>query len=272
MNLDAIAHDLVVAQDARSLIEPITRAHPDFDHAAAYAVSQRIHQTRLRAGAQAVGRKIGFTNRNIWPEYGVYEPIWAYVYDTTVRHLPDSRGRCDLSPYALPRIEPEVVFHFHRAPPRTREPGAILACVDWIAHGFEIVQSHFADWKFKVADTIADSGLHGTLLVGAPQPIARLEAGPGRSLAERLASFTIDLSCDGKLRDRGRGANVLDSPVLALAHLIEVLSTQVGAQPIQAGELVTTGTLTAALPIRAGETWSTTIGGIDLPGLSVAFA
>lgn len=271
MNLDAIAHDLVVAQDSRALIAPITRGSPAFDNAAAYAVAHRVHQTRLRGGAQTVGRKIGFTNRNIWPEYGVYEPIWAYVYDTTVRYLPDNVGHCVLTPYVLPRIEPEVVFHFDRAPPRSRDAAAILACVDWIAHGFEIVQSHFADWKFKVADTIADSGLHGTLLVGAPQPIARVGAGAGLPLAERLARFTIELACDGEVRDRGCGANVLDSPVLALAHLIDVLATQHEAQPIQAGELVTTGTLTAALPIRAGEAWSTTFEGIDLPGLTVRF-
>ncbi len=267
MNLDAIAHDLLLAQDSHVLIEPITRAHPEFDNAAAYQVSQRIHRARLRDGAIKVGRKIGFTNRNIWPEYGVYEPIWAYVYDTTVQHLTDNRGACALSRFALPRIEPEVVFHFHRAPPRTREPAAILACVDWIAHGYEIVQSHFADWKFKVADTIADSGLHGTLLVGAPQPIERL----GAQLAGRLADFNIELSCNGVLRDRGRGANVLDSPVLALAYLIEVLATQHEAEPVAAGELVTTGTLTAALPIRAGETWSTKFDGLDLPGLTVHF-
>lgn len=269
MNLDAIAQELVAAQDRCTLIAPITDALPAFDQAAAYAIALRVHRTRLQAGAHVVGRKIGFTNRNIWPEYGVYEPIWAYVYDTTVRHLPDDRGQCALSTFALPRIEPEVVFHFHRAPPRTRDAAAILACVDWLAHGFEIVQSHFADWKFKVADTIADSGLHGTLLIGAPRPVDQL--GEGADLVDRLARFTIELSCDGQVRDRGRGANVLDSPLLALAHLIEVLATQRDAEPIQAGELVTTGTLTAALPIRAGETWSTAFSGIDLPGLTVRF-
>jgi 2-oxo-3-hexenedioate decarboxylase len=35
--------------------------------------------------------------------------------------------------------------------------------------------------------------------------------------------------------------------------------------------LVTTGTLTRALPIRAGETWSTRIEGVAVPGISVVF-
>jgi len=55
------------------------------------------------------------------------------------------------------------------------------------------------------------------------------------------------------------------------AHLIAVLAKQPQAKALQGGELVTTGTLTGALPIRAGETWSTVLDGIALPGISVAF-
>jgi 2-keto-4-pentenoate hydratase len=159
------------------------------------------------------------------------------------------------------------VLHFRSAPPESGDPAEILACVDWIAHGFEIVQSHFPGWKFQAADTIADSALHGTLLVGEPQDVARL----GSDLVARLERFTIALACDGVVRERGHGANVLGSPLAAVAHLISLLSTQPLATALQAGELVTTGTLTQASPIRAGETWSTELDGIGLPGLSVKF-
>ena len=64
---------------------------------------------------------------------------------------------------------------------------------------------------------------------------------------------------------------MLGSPLSAAAHLIAVLAKQPQAKALQAGELVTTGTLTRALPIRAGETWSTVLDGIALPGISVAF-
>jgi 2-keto-4-pentenoate hydratase len=267
VNLDATAHDIRTAQRRRTLIEPITARALDLDNATAYAIAHRVHAMRLREGSRSIGRKIGFTNRNIWPEYRVYEPIWGYVYDTTVQFLPSNGGECSLEAFALPRIEPEIIFHFHAAPPLTNDARAILACVDWVAHGYEIVQSHFRDWKFKVADTIADSALHGTLLVGETHAVEKL----GSNLVERLATFTIDLACNGHVRDRGRGANVLDSPLLALAYLIGVLARQSEAMPIQAGELVTTGTLTAALPIAAGETWTTALDGLNLPGMNVRF-
>jgi 2-oxo-3-hexenedioate decarboxylase len=43
---------------------------------------------------------------------------------------------------------------------------ALLSCVAWVAHGFEIVQSIYPDWKFSPADSAAANGLHGALLIG----------------------------------------------------------------------------------------------------------
>ena len=129
------------------------------------------------------------------------------------------------------------------------------------------MQTHFPGWKFQAADTIADSALHGTLLVGAPQPTDRLGADP----VAALERFSLTLSCNGAVRDTGTGRNVLGSPLAALAHLIAVLARQPQYRTLQAGEIVTTGTITSALPVRAGETWSTELAGIALPGLAVAF-
>jgi hypothetical protein len=61
------------------------------------------------------------------------------------------------------------------------------------------------------------------------------------------------------------------SPLPAFGHLAEVLARLPGFAPVGAGEVVTTGTLTAGLPVKAGETWSTALSGIDLPGLTLGF-
>ena len=129
------------------------------------------------------------------------------------------------------------------------------------------MQSHFPGWKFRAADTIADGGLHATLLLGEPVEVKRL--GPG--VISDLERFTIALSCNGTVRERGLGANALGNPLNAVAHLITVLAKQPHTLSIQEGELVTTGTLTAALPIRAGQTWTTNLDGISLPGISISF-
>ena len=264
-NVHAIAREMKSAQDEARQIEPFTSRLRGFDVATAYEVAHMIHHARLEAGAVPVGRKIGFTNPEMLARYGVSEPIWAYIYDTTVVRLSGNVGVCSIGRFADPKIEPEIVVHFGSAPSVDAGPSAILECIDWIAHAFEIVQSHFPDWKFQAPDTVADSGLHGTLLVGEPQPVDRLDT----DLTTALERFSIALSCGGKVCEVGTGSNVLGSPLAAVAHLIAVLAKQPQYAPLQAGEMVSTGTLTAALSVHAGETWSTELRGIALPGLSV---
>jgi 2-oxo-3-hexenedioate decarboxylase len=79
------------------------------------------------------------------------------------------------------------------------------------------------------------------------------------------------LSCDGDVREQGKGSNALGSPLRAVGHLISVLAKQPHASALQSGEMVTTGTLTAALPIRPGQTWSTNLKGIELSGITISF-
>ncbi|SSW68195.1 2-keto-4-pentenoate hydratase [Achromobacter veterisilvae] len=273
----ALARDIKAAQDHAASIAPVSARFPRFGLDAAYEVAARIHRARLAEGAQAVGRKIGFTNPAMWAALGVDFPVWGRVYAHTLFQDDGGEFRCRLDRYVEPRIEPEIVLHFGAAPPRTDDPARILDCVDWIAHGFELVQSHYPAWQFQAADTVADNALHAALFVGPRLEPADLGPGltrPGLtwpSLADRLARFQVELSCNGVLRETGCGANVLGSPLAAVAHLLAALADRPADEAIQAGELVTTGTLTRAYPVHPGETWSTALDGIGLPGMRIAF-
>jgi 2-oxo-3-hexenedioate decarboxylase len=262
MNTDVIATELLAALDGNTTIGAITDRDPSFDADAAYLVSAEILRRRRARGETPLGRKVGFTNRTIWAEYGVSAPMWAYVYDSTVTYFHEPQGRLAIGHLAQPRIEPEIVLHFKSAPRATEDERELLSNIDWIAHGYEIVQCHFPNWKFRAADTIAAFGLHGALVVGPKRPVDGLA-----DVIRKLSTFTITLAKNGKVEAQGGGSNVLDSPLLVAAHLVHVLKSQQRFEPIQAGELVTTGTLTRALPIRAGETWTTELSGIEMPGL-----
>ena len=264
-DFERIAEEIRSAQDSARQIAPITSREGDFDIAGGYAVARINHAARVSAGARPMGRKIGFTNAAIQSQYGVAGPTWAHMYDTTVTRMPASGATFPIGRFSQPRIEPEVVIHFRSPPPVGGSREAILACVDWIAHGFEIVHSPYPDWKFRAADAVAASSLHAALLLGEPQPLERL----GANVATALERFTLALSCDGQLRDSGTGANVLGNPLAAIAHLTTELAEQ--SSPLQAGEMVTTGSITAALLIQPGETWKTEIDGIALPEMSVTF-
>ena len=266
-DLDGLAREMKAAQDTVQQIPPLTTRLPAFDLAAGYDVAHRIHRARLAEGATSIGRKIGFSNPNIWATYGVSAPIWGFVYDTTVLQLRNLRTTCSLGRFAEPKIEPEIVLHFRASPRIGATPAEVLDAIDWVAHGYEIVQSHFPGWKFRAPDTVADSALHGALFVGPPQ----LLAGLGQDPVAALKSFTLSLSCDGRHVETGIGANVLGSPLAAIAHLVSVLAKRTDIAPLQAGEIVTTGTITAAYTVQPGEIWRSDIQGIALPGLEIEF-
>ena len=261
-----LADVVLDALDHRKLIELLSDRDPSLDDDGAYAIAREIHTRRRARGETPVGRKIGFTNRTIWAEYGVWGPIWSHVYDSTVHYARDGHAHLALGHLVQPRIEPEIQLHFERTPPVTRDEAAILESIDWIAHGFEIVQSVYPDWRFTKADAIAAFALHGALVVGRPVAVHDVD-----DCVAKLRTFTIALSGGDGRTVRGGGRHVLDTPLLAFAHLAETLAKQSRFAPVQAGEIVTTGTLTPALPVTTGETWTTELDGIDLPGLSITF-
>jgi 2-keto-4-pentenoate hydratase len=273
------AEEMIRLADTASLAEPPTACLAEFTITDAYAISREVLRRREASAWWRVGRKIGFTNREIWDQYGVYEPILGYMYDRTVSWLLDRTWDVDgwgdeavlsLEGLAQPLIEPEIVFHFREAPPLTDDPVELLAAIDWVGHGFEIVQCHFPGWKFGVADTIADGGLHGRYVAGSGVSVPHDEAGR-RRLAEQLATFRIRLYRNGALSREGGGELVLGSPLKALAHAIRLLDSLPDHPAIEGGEIVTTGTLTDAMPVEAGETWSTRIDGVPLSGISLRF-
>ena len=195
--------------------------------------------------------------------------MWAHVWRETVTHAPDGRATVTLASAAEPRIEPEVVFGLAGPMPSADDAHAVLAAVAWIAPGFEIVQSHFPGWKFTAADCTAAFGLHRALVVGPRTPVT---AANRDAVAAALPRFELTLSHGDRVVDRGVGANVLDSPALALAHLARVLAAQPAAAPLAAGEFVTTGTVTDAWPVLPGQTWSSDYGALGIPGLEVRLA
>ncbi len=137
-------------------------------------------------------------------------PVFGYLYDRTVSHAGDAEASLSTAGLVQAKIEPEIVFKLRERPPATRDPVALLASVEWLAQGFELVQSHYPDWVFAAPDAIADSGFHARYVVGRPTVI---EPGDGAGLVAALADFRIELLLDGEVAAEGGGATVLGSPL-----------------------------------------------------------
>ena len=151
-----------------------------------------------------------------------------------------------------PRVEPEVAFGLARAPRAGMTLDELRDCVEWVAHSFEVVHTHFEGWRFSAPDTAADFALHGRLRVGP-----RVAVRDWPTLAEDLAALQVELLCDGEVKDRGKGEIVLDGPLHALKAMVEAMAQTTPQWSIQPGEYVSTGTITDAWPLSAGQCWQT---------------
>ncbi|HVF63643.1 MAG TPA: fumarylacetoacetate hydrolase family protein [Casimicrobiaceae bacterium] len=254
------------AFDSGQQMAPISASDAAFDVGSAYRVLHDLHDRRRAAGWIPLGRKIGFTNRTIWTRYGVDRPMWSHVWDRTLVHADRGCAEVSLDHLMQPRIEPEMALGLRSPIASGDDEVAVLQSIAWMAPAFEIVQSPFPDWKFTSADCTAAFGLHGKLVVGEKR---LLDAPDRAALVRSMSTFTVDLAKNGTPIERGTGANVLGSPLRALMHLRDLLATQPSSPPLAAGEIVTTGTLTDAWPVRPGETWTSRYEGIELSGIAL---
>lgn len=253
---------LLAALDGAQRIALPSENDPAFDLEAAFAVADELRHLRMARGERPLGYKIGFTNRSIWDRYGVHAPIWGPIWDSTVEQLGGSEASVSLAPFSQPRLEPEIMFGFARAPRAGLSEAELAGCVDWVAHGYEIVHTHFVDWRFKAADTVADFALHGRLFVGRRVPMTSFA-----DLARELAAIRVTLERDGKTIDEGISSIVLDGPLTALRLWVNAMAAQREQWPIVAGDIVTTGTITDAAPMLPGHRFETRLSDPRLPGV-----
>src|SRR5215212_9933536 len=100
-----LARELISVHEAPREVPPFSSRYADLTPETGYQAARALHEYRLAAGWRPLGRKIGFTNRTIWPRYGVYQPIWGTVYDRTMIQARDDRAEVSLTGLIQPRIE-----------------------------------------------------------------------------------------------------------------------------------------------------------------------
>jgi 2-keto-4-pentenoate hydratase len=268
LNRSALAGELTAAYANCQIVSvPPSARDATFDLTAAYAVAAELTRSRRAAGHTTVGRKVGYANKAMWRVLKLNTLVWAHMYDDTVRYADDNVIDLSVGRMCSPKIEPEIVFKMKKPLGEGgADPIVVLDAVEWLALGFEIIDCVYADWKYQPSDFVAAFGLHAALVVGTPQ---RLEADMIPAIAEQLPKFTVKLLKDGQVADEGSGKNSLRSPALCLAELASAIARQPEAEPLAAGELVSSGTLTESQPIRAGETWTAVLEGLDLPQLTL---
>jgi 2-oxo-3-hexenedioate decarboxylase len=235
----------------------------------AYADAAVQMKRRVEQGDTVIGMKVGFSNSSIWPLYNVDGPIFGAMYQSTVHDL-SAESTCSVAQLSLPRIEPEIAFRLSRLPQASMTEAELLGCTSHFAHGFEIVQSQFADWKFTAEQAVAAGSLHGKLYLG---PWQRTPQSPHalKTLAAQLANFSVRLlkkqsgQQDAVEIEKAPSTRVLSNPVNSLGYLAQAMQRCDFPRALQVGDIVLTGTITNAYPVEAGDVWSTDVLNLTWP-------
>ncbi|BDQ23819.1 fumarylacetoacetate hydrolase family protein (plasmid) [Rhodococcus qingshengii] len=238
-----------VAEKARALydarrtgvpIRPFTDAEPDLGMSDGYAVQKELVDLLVSDGDRVVGYKVGLTSEPMQAMIGVDSPDYGPVLSSTLYRDGDS---VPLGRFIAPRLEAEIVFILGE---RLAGPGVTLTqarrAISGAVAGMEIVDSRIADWRIQLADSVADLASNGAAAVSS----RIVELG---DMNPRLIGMT--LTRNGEVIDTGAGAAVLGDPVAVVAWLANVLGDNGIA--LEAGHLVMTGALHAAVPMTPGD-------------------
>lgn len=247
--LRAAADRLVAAADHAIPCAPVRELVPHATLADAYAV-QRLVRARTEAGRTRVGRKIGLTSEAVQQQMGVDTP------DLGVLHADMAFADGETIPYGRllqPRIEAEVAFVLGRdLPPAPVDAADVARATDHVVAAIEVCASRIADWNISLFDTVADNASSGVFVLGdQPRRLDEVDDLPG-------AEMTV--TCGGDIVSSGTGAACMGHPINAVVWLANAVAAE--GEPLQAGEIVLSGSLGPLVAARPDTTYEATITGL----------
>jgi 2-keto-4-pentenoate hydratase len=268
LDAEALARELLSAQEADQMVPILPSARPGFDLDTAYAVKAALKRFREAAGHRAVGLKVGYANKAMWRVLKLETLVWGHMYDDTVHYSVNNSATLTLPHCRSLKIEPEIVFGL-KQPITTEGLDAIAAlrATEWLALGFEIIDCPFADWKFQPSDFVASFGLHAALVIGE-----RLSVRPDsiETMVDELARLKVRVSKNGEFVEEGSGKNSLKNPASCLAELGAAVVRRFPDEPLRSGEIISSGTLTAGHLTERGDRWTVEAEGLSLPPLELS--
>jgi len=234
-DLSELAARLAKAAADRAPIPPLSDERPGLDAAAGYAIQALA---REQAGPLA-GWKLGVTSRAKQAQAGIHEPVRGFLARASALDLGEPLVAGEL---IQPRAEPEIVFILGRdlfGPAVTAAD--VLAATVGVATGIEILDSRYQDYRFTMPDVIADNASAGRFVVGTPVSPDGIDL--------RLAGVVLEHN--GEVVATAAGGAALGHPAAAVAWLARSLAA--AGEGLQAGQVVLSGGLTAAVPVRPGD-------------------
>src|ERR1700749_1357147 len=200
------------ARQTRRKIGPCPAAEPALGMADGYAVKQELVKLLLADGDRIAGYKVGLTSKPMQKMIGVDQPDYGPVLGSTVYADGDA---VPVSAFIQPKIEAEIAFVL--GSPLVGPGVSVLdarRAIGGMTAAVGIVDSRFADWRIRLADTVADLASNGAVAISSR--VVSLDG-----VDPRLIGMV--LTRQGDLVDTGAGAAGARGPVRGGAWLADTL-------------------------------------------------
>lgn len=225
-----------------SAIEQLTVKN-DFSIDEAYEIQKLSIDKRLERGEELIGLKMGFTSEAKMVQMGVHDMIWGRL--TSTMNVADG-GSISMSKFIHPRAEPEVCFRLSKDIDRELTIDECKEHVDGVAAAIEVIDSRYENFKFSLADVIADNCSSSALVIGEWKP-----------METELSDLRMTLEVDGVVEAEGSSNDILNDPWRSMQAATR-LAAQYG-QKMKAGMVLMAGAATNAVFLKTGQTISTTV-------------
>lgn len=225
-------------------IAPLTAADSSLTVHDAYIIQKMWVAHKLAQGDQVVGHKIGLTSLPMQKMMGVDQPDFGHL----LRSM--AVGSVVSNPLIQPRVEPELAFVLRHAVSGNHVTvSEVLEATAYVVPALEIIDSRIRDWKIRFVDTVADNASSGCFVLGSM----------AHSVTARdLAQVGMTLRKNGRVVETGSGSAVLGHPAQAVAWLARSLAEY--GDSLQPGEIILSGSVTAAVAVQPGDHVAASIG------------
>ena len=237
--ITSLAKELRIAEETGHPVEPLSGRHPELSVADAYAVQRENVRARLDGGDRVAGHKAGLTSLAMQAQLGVDEPDFGHLLAS---QAVGNGGGVDIGRLIQPKVELEIGFLLGAPLEGPVTVADVLAATAGVFPTLEVIDSRVADWRITIVDTVADAASGARFVLPS-----RLTPLSGLDL--RLVGGIMEVN--GRLVSWSCGAAALGDPLRCVAWLAALLGRYGGR--LEAGQVVLSGALAAAVPVAAGD-------------------
>ena len=204
--------------------------------AEAYKIQEMLINRRIARNEHRIGMNMGFTSRAKMVQMGLSDMIWGRLTD---RMMLEDGGNLEFAKYVHPRVEPEIAFLLKRPLSGPVTPAQAMAAVEAVAPAIEVIDSRYENFKFSLADVVADNSSSSGIVLGTWQR-------PDTD----LSNLGMVLELNGRVVQVGSTAALLGHPARSLAAASRLVAE--ADETLETGWIIMAGGATAAEALGKG--------------------